>query len=237
MKYDTIVMACKFNAWCVKPFLVLCNKYWPENNVTIVSEEDYSGGEKCQFLKLPSEFIVNGECPRGIFSNSLIWALNNTSNKLAIVLLADYWMYGAVNAADLDLCADYMLTQNDVLRTDVGDRNNTNSPYNKVNDLLAECAEARDCFFPLSLTPGMWDKRNWLQLLEVGWDPWQSEQLSHRKYMTIHTHMRSLLCNPGPIKYSNTMRGRDDSVVIVRRESIDDVRQFIPPRFSLGFEN
>ncbi len=237
---DVILLACKFNSWCVPPFLKLHKKFW-HNNIKLVAEKDYSNGE-CDFIQLPPSLIVNGDCPRNKFSDSLIYALNKTPNKNAIVLLADYFINEQVNLELLSKSVNYIDNNINVLRIDIGGQGiikgevcpSSTQPIANY-DWLFECTNSRDCFFPISLCPGIWNKSHWLNLLEIGWDPWQTEILSYRKYMAApHLHLKSLWATPS-VNYYNIMRGRDDITidgtyltdVIVHHE----IKELIPQRF------
>jgi hypothetical protein len=237
MEYDVIVLACDYNAWIVEPFYHLANKYWPNQQITLVAEDNYSkGASNCQFLPLPREMCINRECPAYLFSNTLRWALKQSSKKLAIILLADYFIYSDVNQVNINRSAEYMLSNPDVLRIDMGDRPRSGTMRN-INDIFVECAEGRNCFLPVSLTPGLWNIHNYLLLLENGWDPWGTERHSQQKFLNQYTHMKSIYCEPGPIFYSNTLRARDNSALVIRHHIYEEVKHYIPPRFKIMYED
>lgn len=234
---DILVFACKNNGWCMDPFMHQFNKFWPNENVYLISEENFATkATNVKHVKLPSQFIVRGECPAKQFSNTLIWALQNTPNKYVLILLADYWFYKPVLTEPLQASLNYMKAHQDVVRIDVAERPRAGT-LREISPNIFECAEKRDCFFPISLTPGLWNKDLYLQLLDGHLDPWHTELASHKKFMNQRTDMKSLWCEPGPIHYTNVLRGRDNNACVCRRETYDEMKQWIPHHFKLYFEN
>lgn len=232
---EIIVMACKYNMWCVDPFMHQFNKHWGDH-VTLVTEASYETSPQCKVLGLPRKFLFKGNCPPKFFSNTLMWALQNTANEFAILLLADYWLYEKVNVDMIHKTLEYMRANRNVLRVDLGDRPR-HGQMHSVNDFIIECTSKRDCFLTTSLTPGMWSKKNWLTILGPNWTPWQTESRCNDKFMGGKgAWMKSVWCEPGPIQYTNVQRGRDDKRIVSRRCMIDDVRRFIPPKYSIDFE-
>lgn len=228
---DVILLACKFNSWCVPPFLHLYKKFC-NDDIYLIAEQDYSTA-KCSFLPLPNTIIVNGECPRNKFSDSLIYALENTPNKNAIIMLSDYFINNHINIDLLEKSIDYIGNNPNILRIDIGGQTKPN-PFIQINDWLFECALNRDCFYPVSLCPGVWNKEIWLQLLSKGWDPWQTEALCYNKFLAT-PHLRSLWAEPS-INYLNAMRCRDDANIFINNEEIyNEVKSFIPTRFKNNF--
>lgn len=241
--FEIILLPCEYNGWAVNPFIHLFEKFYPDTIVNIFSEKNYlTISNKHRFIKLPSHMLVNDSCPRGKFSDSLIFALNNISSKHAIVMLTDYWLYNTVDINALANTSEYMENNPDVLRADVGSQHIPKGLANITPDLM-ESLDNRNVFYPVSLCPAMWNKENYLPLLQEGLDPWQTEIIPCEKFLgqkqhgNKFTHLRTLWSHPGPIKYFNALRGRDDVNMVMRREVIDEIKHFIPPRFSYGFEN
>lgn len=231
---EIILLACKFNYWCIDPFIKLFNKHWADN-ITIICEQDYiPKSNNCKFVKLPKQLIINGACPPKKFSDSLIWSLRNTPNDFAIIMLADYWLYDQVNIEHLKRVLDYMIARREVLRVDIGDRLRP-GPMKPIDDILIECAEKRDCFLTTSLTPGMWNKKNWLSILQNDLTAWKTETVSHEAYMRSGFH--SIWCEPGPIKYCNVMRSRDTRTIVMRRGVVDEIKQYVPSTINITFED
>jgi hypothetical protein len=218
------------------PFMHQFRKFWPGENITLVAEDKFTSSSNVNFMRLPDYLLKHGECPAKKFSNSLIWALQNTPNKYAIILLADYWFYKPVLLEPLQSSLDYLKAHPEVIRIDVAERPRAGE-LKEVSKHIFECAQKRDCFFPISLTPGMWNKDRYLDLLDNDLDPWKTELVTHNKFMHHRTDMRSLWCEPGPIHYTNVLRGRDNGGCVCRRETYDEMKQWIPSHFKLYFEN
>jgi hypothetical protein len=245
MDYDIILLACKFNSWCVAPYLHMHQKHWKDGAVTLVAEQEYARSDKSRFVKIPDEIVTDDECPPWFFSDSLIYGLENSPSEYAIVMLADYWLYADVDESAIQATIKYISEHQEVLRIDIGYSTAPSGGVcnmNEVGENIFECVSSRDCFYPTSLTPGLWNKRNYLEILSRRMNPWETERTTCDRFMGLRptkncSHMRSLWRHTGPIKYSNSLRGRDNNNLVVRRESIDEVKQYIPPRFTLTFEN
>jgi hypothetical protein len=229
---DIITIACAYNHWCLNPFTYLCDKHWNENLI-IICEQNYSS--RHTYLKPPQKLIKRGAIPSNKFSDSLIWALQNTKNEYCILMLADYWLYSKVNTENITKSLNYMKSSKNILRVDIGDRPRPSGPMKSINDILIECATDRNCFLTTSLTPAIWNKRFWLDLLENGWTAWHTETKCHTKYLGSGYH--SVWCEPGPIKYCNSMRGRDSCTIVMRREMFDETKNLIPGHIKVTFED
>jgi hypothetical protein len=227
---DIIFFACKFNEWCVPPFIKLFRKFCGYNDdLILVSENDYSTDIRCSFIRLPGHLVgKDGNCPKNRFSDSLIHGLKSTPNKNAIVLLADYFIDKPVDIPLLEKSIEYINNTPNILRIDIGGIAKPN-PCTQLTEWLYECAQSRDCFYPISLCPGIWNKELYLQLLRPGWDPWQTEQLSYKNFL-VNPKMRSIWSYP-PISYVNVMRARDNNNLCLPPHLHDDVKSYIPSRF------
>lgn len=225
---DIICLACQPTYWCIDPFLFLANKFWPEK-ITVICECNFTPRSyNCDFIKLSIS-----TCPPQVFSNTLIQAMHRTPNEFCIIMLADYWIYKPVNTTNLSKSLDYMISRREVLRTDIGDRI-MGSKMTAINDVIYECSEKRDCFLPTSLTPAIWNKKNYLQLLRNGLTPWKTELITRDAY--LRSSLRSVWCDPGPISYTNVLRSRDNLALVSRKELIDLIGHYIPKHFKIHYE-
>lgn len=241
--HDVLLIACKHNGWAVDPFLSLFNKFWPNITINIVAERNYATVDgNYKFIQLPNDMIVNGECPKGKFSNSLIFGLKSVPGEYVTVMLSDYWPYADVDVKAIDDIENYMKGDQNILRVDTGSQYIPKNLQNLTPNIFGPI-DNRNCFYPVSLCPAMWNKTAYLSLLRDGWDPWQTESLTcdrflgHKSFGDKFKHLRSLWYHPGPIKYHNALRARDDTSLVARRETIDIVKHLIPPRFKIVFEN
>lgn len=234
MSYDVVLLSCKFTSWCVPPFLHLFRKFGGDE-ITLVAEADYSTEIRCIFSQLPNNLIINGECPKHYFSDSLIHAIKNTKNDNIVIMLADYFLVDKINFDLLEKCDNYLNKHNDVLRIDIGNQTRPNPPkWIGDGEWICECSDSRDCFYPISLCPGIWNKKLLLSLLSPGWDPWGTENRLYEKFMN-NISLKSLWANQS-IDYINVMRARDNNNIVMNKLIYDDIKRFIPTRFKFNLD-
>lgn len=237
MNYEIILIACKYNSWAVNIFMSLLDIYFPNATVTLAAEDNLLPTGK--FIRVPDRMLRNGECPKNKFSDSLTHTLHNTQSKIVLIMLADYWIYDYVNVGALSEIADFMASHEDLLRVDVGSHFIPNYPMETVAhyhgvDVL-DPGTKRDAFYPTSLCPGMWNRDVYLTLLSDGWDPWMTESITADRY--INSRLKSYWSHPGPIRYFNALRGRDDTTLVMRRSVEDIIKPMIPNRFNWMYED
>lgn len=217
--------------WAVAPFLHCFEKFWGDpKQIVLLAETDYSGG-RCTFIEVPQQYRgSNGAVSCSHYSSILSWHLGNISEEYYIIMCADYWIYELVNVEVITIAEQYMRENSNVLRIGLGNYaglTNCDAAFNYQGIAFAECAERRDCFATVSLTPGLWSKALFMQILEIGHDPWNIELAGREKYIRSFPHWRSILINPEPIVYINAVRGSNPNIVLVE-EDIKEVYSMIP---------
>ena len=224
MNYSIILPCCDYNSWCVAPYLRLHEKFWGDD-ITVVAPQNYT--QHKHFQLVPSRYNV-----RQNFSFQLIDALIHTKHDNVVVMLADYFLYQPVNLTSLNNISEYMTQNPNIIRVDVGGQS-CNGPVEEVSPQLFSGSK----FQQVSLTPGMWNKKLWIDMLQsrFGMDPWMTETELEQKF--LRSSYSSLLARPQPVYYVNTLRGRDDRELVTRRNLYLLIQDLIPTRFKISYED
>lgn len=228
-----IIPTYKENAWAVKIYMHLHNKYWPDaKDITLLAENDYSSG-LCEFVKIPQQYIdPNGSSYSGNFSTILMWYLNQIADENIVIMLADYWLIKPVNHDVIMNSVNLMSTDKNILRIQFGNNSGVNGrcdlKFNNLEYDYYECGADRNCFLTTQLTPGIWSKSNLLKIIKPNWSAWDVEVRGASEYIYTHTNLRSLGVGPEPIHYINAIRGRDQNNIIMHDDIVDEIKHIIP---------
>lgn len=178
--------------------------------------------------------VREGDWYFGMFSDGLIEFLRHDCQKPLVVLMEpDYWLSGQADLGKLDSLAEYMLERPDVLRMHLSVNGNAHDRLAFVEEWKGLTVKgdpkgrSRE-IFPVSLTPGMWNRESWLRLLRPGWNPWETETKGHEVFLGMD--LRSLAVTEPPLDYWHAGRTRDKKVALstMSPEDADAVRPFVP---------
>jgi hypothetical protein len=170
----------------------------------------------------------------GMFSDGLIEFLKRDCREPLVVLMEpDYWLSRDANLKVLDLLAEYMLERPDVLRMHLSVNGNACDRLTLVEEwrgltVKGDPKGRSPEIFPVSLTPGMWNRELWLQLLRPGWNPWETETKGHEVFLGMD--VKSLAVTDPPLEYWHAARTRDRKVALstMPPEDAAAVRPFVP---------
>ena len=205
-------------------YVHLHQKYWGVP-VTLLAEEDYSGGE-FEFLRPPEGEGVRWqgeEIATDSFSSVLIWYLRQIEDKHVIIMLADYMITEPVDEKRLLQLEEYMCAHGNILRGQVGD----DGGYccGQKTDVYKDISIWEGNFLPTSLTPGMWDRALLLEMMDIGLSAWAMEIKGRDKF--FRAGWRSIAPSPGCMSYLNALRGRSLENIVMTEEVYQEIGQFL----------
>lgn len=224
-----LMMNCLLLEWLNEPYFFCMNKYWPEARNVLSSENP--------FKDIPHIRPPQSNNPDGIANTSWVdafhWSLNEIDDEFILYMHPDYLLYDRPDLKALKYAKNYMEAFPDVLRINVGanygyaDKGVVVEEFDNMQ--IREC-ENRNCFHPVSLTPGLWRKSVLMELCdcEQGYTSWNLESLGMEKFLTTHTHLRSLAMNPEPIKFSNAIYGRQNERLKLHSNIAEEIRAMLP---------
>lgn len=209
--------------WIVQAYAHLHAKYWGAP-VTLLAEEDYSYG-RFEFVHPPDEVAspYKGEIPSGKFSDVLIWYLEQIEEMHVLIMLADYLIERPVDVERLAQLEEYMEDHAPILRGQVGDDGGYCSGTR--TDVYKDIAIWEGGFLPTSLTPGLWNRLQFLEIVPHGVDAWGVEMRGRDRF--CQGGYRSIAPAPGILSYLNAIRGRDMTQVVLRESVYHEVSSFL----------
>ncbi len=224
MKIPILCMSSDKYIYAVRPFLWLMRKYWkPMPSVTVASFSPPP-------FDLPSDvhFISLGkfsDYPIGKWSDSLIKALQAMPGEHVIVMLEDYWIIRPVKAAAVESACAYMETHSSTVKFDLcadrlyaGDANTNYGKYGVLDLVWSRPGSP----YHLSLMTGIWNKKQFLSVLQKGWSPWDVE-IDGTRVLSRRQDLYVVGSHQWPVKHTLAFRGGDDSVLLLDELHKDDV--------------
>lgn len=209
--------------WIVRAYAHLHKKYWGVP-VVLLAEDDYSDGQ-FEFVQPPNdEYLVwdKGEIPCDRFTDVLIWYLEQIQDQHVLIMLADYLVTRPVNVALLAQLEEYMQGRN-ILRGQVGDDKGLDR--GQMTDTYKNIEIWEGNFLPTSLTPALWNRELFLEMINPADTPWGVEIKGRDKFPW--NGCRSIAPKPGILSYVNAFRGRDMSYIVLTKAIYEEVGQYI----------
>lgn len=223
----TLVFTYRDIQWMLPIYDRLHKKYF-ETPYTLVAEEDYrKGGD---FIKPPSPDHA------GDFTEALRWTLNQITDEFVLVMFADHIITSQVNMVIIEQIIEYMSSNKTVLRTQIGDHSGL-MQYGTKTETYKDLELYEHNFLPTSLTPGIWNRDlliKFMQLLGGTTTPWGFEIRGRDAFSG--SGYRSLGLNVEPMCYINSLRGRNNTSMVISQRTYEEVKDLIPPNVILPTE-
>jgi len=202
----------------------LHEKFW-DAPVTLLAEADYSDG-KFEFVSPPGDVCnspPSGVIPSSSFSNVLLWYFQQIEDMHILIMLADYFIDKPVDVERLAQLEEYMEAHAPILRGQVGDDGGYCSGH-KI-DTYKDIALWEGGFLPTSLTPGLWNRQQFLKIIPNGVDAWGTEIRGRNGFLA--GGYRSIAPSPGILSYLNAIRGRDLTKICITEEVYKEVTGYL----------
>jgi hypothetical protein len=214
-------------AWILPIYFYLHKKYWGEE-ILLLGEEHYIKDDAiCKSVAM--QWVNHETTPSDYFSNCLLIALNQMDDNQVIIMLPDYLLTKEVDSAIIYKMQDYMSSNVDVLRCQLGTYTISNSK------LFIEKYKNIDIyergFHPTNLTPGIWNRKLLIELLGDRWTAWDVENKCQDKFLM--SNMRSICPVPEPIDYINGIRSRNNNTLVVNNKVFEEIQHLIPKNIAI----
>lgn len=229
-KLKIIVTTFDKNMWAVQPFAYLFNTYWSaQQEVTVLCES-------IPDFKLPSNFKphpidLNGEkWPMEQWSDGLLKYLNAIKEQHIIIMLEDYWLTRTVDVRGMSTLLQYMQGDPNLLRIDLTtDRLYAGGVRNHSMYGHYDFVEAPGSQYQMSLMPGMWNKKLFMDIVPNGWTPWMVE-LEGTSRVNASEEILVLGTRQNPVRFVNALRAArgDINVNDMDRQHVEFIKRFFP---------
>ena len=208
--------------WILPAYIRLHRKYWGAP-VTLVAETDYSGGE-FEFW-LPEDYVEKNMIEAHAYVAVLRWALEKTKDKYVILMMGDYMIREPVDSEIIDKMVEYMDQEGNIMRCEIGNSRGI-IQSGTLTDHYKGVAIYEHNFLPTALTPGLWDRKKFLEILPDGSTAWDVELKGRDKFPSLG--FRSIGPLPEPMIYINAIRGRDHHSMVYTPELWAEIGDLIP---------
>lgn len=233
--FDVVVpITSKFH-WELKPFCHLFEKFWPGQSLIILSDKNPGIG-RTTFIKARNE---DREW-QGQFSGILKQFLQyDFASDFLVILMADYWITEPVKADEISSLVRYMKARPVIMRSQIalGVNKNVGAISQQFiqfwgNLSIYGCPDNKpDCFLTGSLIPGLWNRKLLMNILETGWNVWETEiELSKR---VTAGRAKSVQVDPALLTYTHNARTRSNKVDLRNfpAKLKKEIREMIPQNF------
>lgn len=169
----------------MRPFIHQFMKYWGNGQQVLVA------GFTSPEFSMPKNFRFHSigkmrDYPLNKWSDSIIDLLNYVVDDVFVFMLEDYWITDHVDKEGVQLLVDYARSNPDIVRIDLTiDRYNTMKfhpefagKYDYEGGKLGHLDlvnSKNGAPYSLSVIASIFNKYNFLKVLEKGWDPWEVE--------------------------------------------------------------
>jgi len=230
---NVIVFTSDSHNWCLKPFSLLFNKYWSENQRVDIA--GYTDPE----LDLPPNFkfysIAKPQYNKARWADGAIKFLRSVEYTHSVILLEDYWLCRSVCTSDIDTLLDFCVYCGDnILRVDLtADRLYAGGckDYGYWNKF--DIVQAKGAPYELSLQAGLWNIKSLLSVLEdleTGYKSAWDVELKGTE-IVIGRNMNIFGTRQYPMRYVNALnnaQGKKTNFLGLIQEDIDMIMPFVP---------
>lgn len=194
------------NMWAIQPFAYLFNTYWSSQQEVVVL------CESTPEFKLPSNFkphpidLDGKKWPMKQWSDGLLKYLHSIKEQHVIIMLDDYWLTRTVDVRGIDTLFEYMRGKSNLLRIDLTtDRLYAHGVTRYGVYGHYDFVEAPNSQYQMSLMPGMWNKKLFMDIVKTGWTPWDVE-LNGTSVVNEKPEIQVLGTRQNPIAFVNALR-------------------------------
>lgn len=198
--------------WALRPFAYLFGKYWGPQRVLYVG--DRLAGQlpdNVEFMRVPC--YTEGIWPwKEWFSNGVKETLKVLEDDIVAVFLPDHWVCKPVRHDVVDAMAGYMREEGNVVRGNLtGDtslQGHSEVVATRGDVEIIICADRRHCGKEAgtALSPALWNRKLFMEILEPHWGLWATEQLGTEKMHRERPGWVSVGTNPGALERVNGLR-------------------------------
>lgn len=220
--------------WCLQPFTHLYKKYWGSEFIYVTDRLIKSPDFECIQVPAYSEGIWNWKI---WFAEGLYSILNYFDENLFTILLLDHWLNKPVKVEYVNMLAEYMSSNNEILRGNLTADTCLNlygeyiRTYKEL-DLITVPKNSLDCSYGAGITfcPSIFNKENLFKIMNRCWNFWElenvgtKEMLSHKNLLTIGTK-QSILSRVHALSHHNNfvnMQGLPEEDKSIIKEMIPD---------------
>ena len=224
--------------WILYCYARMHMKHWGEK-FTIIAEQEYINSDEdfngCyDFIKPPFE---NNEIEGGDYNEVLRWTLDERiDDDFVTIMCADYLIDKPVKKDIIEQTIEYMKLNPTVLRAQLGNHSGVNQRATKTDEYKDIIIKEHN-FLPTSLTPGIWNRKNLLELMKnmngshTAWDV----EIKGRDAFPS-SGFRSIGVDPESISYINALRGRNNNHIVISQDVYNATRDLIPDHVNLPNE-
>lgn len=207
----------------VRPFLWLFEKYWPEQEVTIVgfTPPDFELPSFANFLSLGNFH----DYPVTRWSDALVKLLSLIPDEPFVLMFEDYWLTRPVHTRAVTMLYDYCRQFGYVYRLDLtGDRLHAAGAkfYGVCGDIDLVWSDPESQYH-MSLMTAIWNPRNLRRVLILGETPWQVELEGTPRLRELGDRALVLGTTMWPVKHTLAFRGGDSQKLLLDEVTDKDV--------------
>lgn len=230
---NVVVLTSDAHNWCLKPFSLLFNKYWSDNQHVDI------GGYTPPEFDLPSNFqfhsIATPQYNKARWSEGVLRFFKMTGFSHAVLLLEDYWLTRRVDPKDVDILLDFMHYFNDeALRVDLtADRLYAGGCKDTGYWDKFDIVQAKDSQYEMSLQAGLWNVKKLMEVLaqlpEGHRSAWDAELKGTE--IVNNNDMNVFGTRQWPVRYANGLNnaiGKKAILTGLTNQDIDMIMPFIP---------
>lgn len=162
---NVVVFTSDHHNWCLKPFSILFNKYWGDNQ-----KVDIAGYSEPEF-DLPSNFsfhsIAKPQYNKSKWADGVLRFFDKFEMRHAVVMLEDYWLTRKVDQEDIQSLENFSESMgNNVLRIDLtADRLYAGECKDYGYWEKFDIVQARYAQYEMSLQCGLWNIKTFIDVL------------------------------------------------------------------------
>lgn len=218
--------------WTIRPFIYLFNIYWSaaqKVDILCESQPDFT-------LAKNFKTHVLTDWPKEKWTDGLIRYLHSISEQYVIIMLDDYWLIRTVDIRGMPTFIEYMSLHKNILRFDLTlDRLYANGPQYPAHDPDYDMYGHYDIInrpqsqYQVSLMPAIWNKGLFLDILELGWNPWQVE-LQGTGVVNERDDIMVVGTRQQPVRIVNALRNEKDNIDTtgIVSEHLEKIKPWFP---------
>lgn len=234
MNYKIIVTTSDKSIWTIQPFMYLFNIYWSASqpvDILCESTPDF------KLFKNFKPYVISN-WPQDQWTDGLIKYLHSIKEQYVIIMLDDYWLIRTVDIRGMPTFIQYMSINKKILRFDLTlDRLYADGPNWPANDPDFAVFGHYDIInrpgtqYQVSLMPAIWNKSLLLDILELGWNPWQVELLGTGK-VNERDDIMVVGTRQWPVKIVNALRNEKDNIDTTGMppEHLEKIKKWFPKK-------
>lgn len=218
--------------WCLEPFAYLFNKYWKDENVTVLHYPPVP-------FDLPENFNFFSpsliDYPKNKWAEGIIKYLESINDKSVVLLLEDYWLTRRVNTDMIYTLSSLIENNDNILRVDLtADRLYAGGARDVGYIEYIDLIEAKNSQYQMSLQAGIWHRENFLRVLTMldknkrsSWDV----ELEGTSIINNGLGLRVFGTRQYPVRYENGVNdasGVNHDLITMGEEDREYIKKWLP---------